>query len=83
MGDLQGTFDPIEDPASPLAGGLRDDTLYIFCGDLFDRGVQNDKVARWWLPDDMIVVNDLPHTATGKISKKDLRERFSDYVLET
>jgi predicted kinase len=49
VGDLQGTFDPIEDPASPLAGGLRDDTLYIFCGDLFDRGVQNDKVARWWL----------------------------------
>lgn len=49
IGDLQGTLDPIEDPASPLAGGLRDDTLYVFCGDLFDRGVQNDRVARWWL----------------------------------
>ena len=49
IGDLQGTLDPIEDPASPLAGGLRDDTLYIFCGDLFDRGVQNDRVARWYL----------------------------------
>lgn len=49
VGDLQGTFDPIEDAASPLAGGLRDDTLYILCGDLFDRGVQNAQVARWWL----------------------------------
>ena len=49
VGDLQGTYGPIEDPMSPLAGGLRDDTLYVFCGDLFDRGVQNDKVARWWL----------------------------------
>lgn len=49
IGDLQGTLDPIEDAASPLAGGLRDDTLYIFCGDLFDRGVQNDRVARWYL----------------------------------
>ena len=49
VGDLQGTYDPIEDPASPLAGGLSDDTLYVFCGDLFDRGVQNDRVARWWL----------------------------------
>lgn len=49
IGDLQGTFDPIEDPKSPLAGGLRDDTLYIFCGDLLDRGVQNDKVVRWYL----------------------------------
>lgn len=49
IGDLQGTMDPIEDPESPLFGGLRDDTLYVFCGDLFDRGIQNDRVARWWL----------------------------------
>ena len=49
VGDLQGTFDPLLDPASPLAGGLRNDTLHVFCGDLFDRGVQNDRVARWWL----------------------------------
>lgn len=49
VGDLQGTFDPINDPQSPLAGGLHDDTLYILCGDLFDRGSQNAEVARWWL----------------------------------
>ena len=41
----------------------------------------SDKVAKWWLPDAVEFVEDIPHTATGKISKKDLRERHSDYVL--
>ena len=41
----------------------------------------SDKVAKWWLPDAVEFVDDIPHTATGKISKKDLRERFSDYRL--
>lgn len=41
-----------------------------------------DKVAKWWLPDAIEFVDDIPHTATGKISKKDLRERFKDYGLE-
>lgn len=49
VGDLQGTYDPLVDPASPLHGGVRDDTFYIFTGDLFDRGIQNHLVARWWL----------------------------------
>ncbi|MEZ5695002.1 MAG: long-chain fatty acid--CoA ligase [Sphingomonadaceae bacterium] len=38
-------------------------------------------VAKWWLPDAVEFVDDIPHTATGKISKKDLRDRFSDYTL--
>jgi fatty-acyl-CoA synthase len=37
------------------------------------------KVANWWLPDAVSFVADLPHTATGKISKKDLRDQFKDY----
>ncbi|MEO7383571.1 MAG: long-chain fatty acid--CoA ligase [Novosphingobium sp.] len=41
-----------------------------------------EKVAKWWLPDAVEFVDDLPHTGTGKISKKDLRERFRDYRLE-
>ena len=41
----------------------------------------SDKVAKWWLPDAVEFVDDIPHTATGKISKKDLRDRFSDYRL--
>ena len=40
-----------------------------------------DHVAKWWLPDAVEFVDDIPHTATGKISKKDLRERFADYTL--
>ena len=39
------------------------------------------KVAKWWLPDDVVFVDDLPHTATGKLSKRTLRERFKDYRL--
>ncbi|HYM98980.1 MAG TPA: long-chain fatty acid--CoA ligase, partial [Aestuariivirgaceae bacterium] len=38
-----------------------------------------DKVAKWWLPDDVVFVDDIPHTATGKISKVTLRKRFLDY----
>src|SRR5690606_19374929 len=42
-----------------------------------------DKVARWWMPDDVVVVDELPHTATGKLLKTKLREDFADYVLPT
>ncbi|HEY8569261.1 long-chain-fatty-acid--CoA ligase [Microbulbifer sp.] len=37
------------------------------------------KVARWWIPDACLVVDAIPHTATGKISKKDLRIQLADY----
>ena len=36
-------------------------------------------VARWWLPDAIEFVDELPHTATGKLSKKTLRAQFQDY----
>ena len=39
-------------------------------------------VAKWWLPDAIVFVDDLPHTATGKLLKTALRERFKDYRLE-
>ncbi len=39
------------------------------------------KVANWWLPDDVVFVKEIPHTATGKILKTALREQFKDYVL--
>ncbi len=41
------------------------------------------KVAKWWMPDDVVFVADIPHTATGKIQKIALRERFKDYALPT
>jgi fatty-acyl-CoA synthase len=39
-----------------------------------------DKVAAWWLPDDVVVLDAIPHTATGKIQKSVLRERFKDHA---
>lgn len=35
-----------------------------------------DKVAHWWIPDDVVIVDDLPHTATGKLLKTTLRSRY-------
>lgn len=43
----------------------------------------SDKVAKWWLPDDVAFVEEIPHTATGKILKTALRERFREYVLRS
>jgi fatty-acyl-CoA synthase len=40
------------------------------------------KIARWWMPDDVLVVEAIPLGATGKIDKKLLRERLRDYRLE-
>lgn len=37
------------------------------------------RVAKWWTPDDVVFVDELPHTATGKLSKRTLRERFKDH----
>jgi fatty-acyl-CoA synthase len=39
------------------------------------------KIAKWWMPDDVAFVDEIPHTATGKIQKITLREQFADHVL--
>ena len=39
------------------------------------------KIASWWMPDEVVFVDEIPHTATGKIQKTTLREQFKDYVL--
>ena len=41
------------------------------------------KVARWCVPDDVVFVEQLPHTATGKLLKTKLRDEFKDYKLPT
>ncbi len=51
----------------------RDDMLAFFAG----------RVAKWQIPDDVAVVAELPHTATGKLQKLKLREQFRDHVLPT
>ncbi|HEU4661945.1 MAG TPA: fatty-acid--CoA ligase [Pseudolabrys sp.] len=46
-------------------------------------GFMQGKIAKWWLPDDVAFVDEIPHTATGKIQKMALRDRFKGYVLPT
>jgi len=41
----------------------------------------SNHVAKWWLPDEIVFVDDLPHTATGKLLKTELRARFKDHKL--
>lgn len=41
------------------------------------------KVAKWWIPDDVVFVKELPHTATGKLLKTKLREEFGNHKLPT
>ncbi|HWD29062.1 MAG TPA: 3-(methylthio)propionyl-CoA ligase [Rhizomicrobium sp.] len=41
------------------------------------------KIAKWWMPDDVQFVSEIPHTATGKIQKTALREMFNAYRLPT
>lgn len=49
----------------------REDVLNFFPG----------KVAKWWIPDDVVFVEKLPLTATGKLSKLQLRKQFEGYRL--
>jgi len=44
-------------------------------------GFLQGKIAKWWMPDDMVLVEEIPHTATGKILKTALRDRFQNHVL--
>jgi acyl-CoA synthetase (AMP-forming)/AMP-acid ligase II len=46
-------------------------------------GQLTGRIAKWWMPDDVAFVDEIPHTATGKISKLELRERFRDYRFPT
>jgi fatty-acyl-CoA synthase len=41
------------------------------------------KIAKWWMPDDVVFVDGIPHTATGKILKTALRDRFKSYSFPT
>jgi fatty-acyl-CoA synthase len=44
-------------------------------------GFMRGKIANWWVPDDVAFVDEIPHTASGKIQKTTLREQFRDYRL--
>lgn len=61
----------------PLLLIIRDDGSSV--GEAEIRDFLSGEVAKWWLPDAIEFVEELPHTATGKLSKKDLRDRYRDY----
>jgi fatty-acyl-CoA synthase len=46
-------------------------------------GFMQGKIAKWWMPDDVAFVDEIPHTATGKIQKTRLRQQFAGYKLPT
>lgn len=55
----------------PGRSPARDDLLAFLKG----------RIASWWMPDDVVLVDAIPHTATGKIQKTALRERFAGYAF--
>ena len=61
----------------PLLLIVRDDDSQV--GEQEIRDFLSKEVAKWWLPDAIEFVTELPHTATGKLSKKDLRDQYRDY----
>jgi fatty-acyl-CoA synthase len=46
-------------------------------------GYLDGRVAKWWLPDDVVFIDEVPKTSVGKFSKKTLRDQFADYELPT
>ena len=50
-----------------------------FAASIYNRKFFVDKIAKWWIPDDVVFIEEIPHTATGKIKKTALRDQFSDY----
>jgi len=64
----------------PLLLIVRDDGSAVGEGEI--RDYLSGEVAKWWLPDAIEFVEELPHTATGKLSKKDLRDKYREYRFE-
>ncbi len=54
---------------SELLSLSREDVLAFYQG----------RVVKWWIPDDVVFVDEIPHTATGKMLKLKLREKFRDH----
>jgi fatty-acyl-CoA synthase len=61
----------------PLLVIVRDEGSKVEANEILK--YMEDKVAKWWMPNDVAFVNEIPHTATGKIAKLILREQFQDY----
>ncbi len=46
-------------------------------------GALMGKIAKWWMPDEVVFLDAIPHSATGKVQKLVLRQRFAGYRLPT
>lgn len=49
-------------------------------GDIY--AFMQGKIAKWWMPDDVLFVDTLPHTGTGKLTKNTLRDEYANYLLQ-
>ena len=65
----------------PLLLIVRKDGSVVTKEDILDHLGRH--VAKWWLPDEILFVDSLPHTATGKLLKTALRDQYRDYALQT
>ena len=65
----------------PLLLAVKEEGAVVTREDVIDH--LKDSLAKWQLPDDVVFVDELPHTATGKILKTELRSKYGDYKLPT
>jgi fatty-acyl-CoA synthase len=42
----------------------------------------SERVAKWWLPDEIVFIEEIPKTGTGKFDKKVVRDRYSDLLMK-
>ena len=75
-----GVFHPKWDER-PLLLVIKKKDMQVTREELLD--FMKDKIAKWWMPDDVVFVDSLPHTATGKLLKTKLREEFQGHKLPT
>jgi fatty-acyl-CoA synthase len=61
----------------PLACVVRKPGVDVTKDDIIEH--LRPRVAKWWLPDDVVFIDEVPKTSVGKFSKKTLRDRFADY----
>jgi fatty-acyl-CoA synthase len=63
----------------PLACVVRKEGATVTEDELLDW--LRPKVARWWVPDACVFIDEVPKTSVGKFSKKTLRDQFANYQL--
>lgn len=63
----------------PLMFIVRKENSQIETKDIYTYLSKN--VAKWWLPDDILFLDELPHTATGKLHKLVLKEKYKDHLI--